>query len=84
MPADPLPAYDPDRLDALGVEYARCRRRMQTIRPQIAEQIKAGAAAGASWSELVRLSRYGGESVVRIRDGLDRTGKRPDAPKEGT
>lgn len=77
-----MTTYDPQRLDALGAEYARCRRRLETIRPQIAEQIRAGAAAGASWSELVRLSRYGGETVVRIRDGLDRTGKRPDAPKE--
>ena len=75
----PVTTYDPDRLAALGAEYARCRRRLDTIRPEIAEQIRAGAAAGASWSELVRLSRYGPETVVRIRDGLDRTGKRPRA-----
>ena len=75
--------YDPERLAELGAEYARCKRRMKTIRPEIVEQIRAGGKAGATLGELIERSRYGREQVRRIRDGLDRTSKKP-ATKEGS
>jgi len=72
-------AYDPDRLAELGAEYARCRRRLKTIRPEMTELIRAGGKAGASLDELIKRSRLGREQVRRDRDGLDRTSKKPDA-----
>ena len=78
-----MTTYDPQRLAALGAEKARIEARLARIKPEIADQIRAGHRAGASWSELVELSHTKPETMRRIRDGLDRTGRPRGGEQDG-
>lgn len=64
--------YEPDRLAQLGKRHQRLRADLDTVRPELAEEIRAAAAAGVPQVEIVKLSGYTRDQVRQICLPADR------------
>lgn len=58
--------YDTDRLAQLGRKHQRLRADLETLRPELAEEIRRAHEAGVSQTEIARLSGYLRDQVRQI------------------
>jgi hypothetical protein len=58
--------YDRTRLRQLGARHQRLRRDLEAIRPELAEEIRAAAAAGMPQVEIVNETGYTRDQVRQI------------------
>lgn len=58
--------YDTSRLTQLGKKHQRLRAELEALRPELAEEIQAAAAAGVPQVEIVRASGYTRDQVRQI------------------
>jgi hypothetical protein len=58
--------YDRSRLDQLGRRFQRLRAELESMRPELAEEIREAAAAGVAQVEIVRATGYTRDQIRQI------------------
>lgn len=58
--------YDTTRLTQLGKKHQRLRTELETIRPELAEEIRAAAAGGVLQVEIAKMAGYTRDQVRQI------------------